>query len=502
MRLYDAGAMRRMDSEAIAGGVSSLTLMRRAGRHLAEAVLSLGGAHTAAVFCGCGNNGGDGFAAASELFREGWDVRLFLVGDSGRITPDASVMADRFRALGGLTESYSRDAAKAACSASSVLVDALFGFGLHSNLTGDAAEAVSLMNDSEAPVVSADLPSGVEASTGRILGCAVRAAVTVTFTAPKVGHFVLPGGLCTGELRVRDIGVPREIVDTASFAAEAADPSLVCLPRRPRDAHKGNFGRILILGGSVGLTGAPILASEGALRCGAGLVSLGLPESVYPFAAVRCREVMPFPLPKEDGHLSLDALPQILTRLERTDVCLIGPGLGRSESLDTLVCELLLRGTCQFLLDADGINAVSGHRDVLLETACPCVLTPHDGEFSRLGGVFTDGRLAAAHSFAHEYRCILVLKGHRTLTVSPEGAAVVNTTGNPGMAKGGSGDVLGGMIASLMGQGFGSFRAAYSGVFLHGLAGDMAAERYGEYAMTPTDLLSFLPEALRSVTDR
>ena len=500
MRLYDAGAVRRMDEETVAGGVPSLTLMRRAGRHLAEAVLSLGGAHSAAVFCGCGNNGGDGFAAASELLRDGWTVRLFLVGDPGRLTRDAEAMADRFRALGGVTEPYSRDAAKAACAAASVLVDALFGFGLRSPLAGDAADAVSVMNDSGVPVVSADLPSGVEAASGKILGCAVRAAVTVTFTAPKVGHFVLPGGLCTGELRVRDIGVPPEIRNAAPFAAEAVDPELVRLPRRPRDAHKGTFGRVLILGGSVGLTGAPILASEGALRCGAGLISLGLPEPVYPFAAVRCREVMPFPLPAQDGRLSPDALPQILARVEQASACLIGPGLGRSEALDTLVCELLRRGSCQFLLDADGINAVSAHRDVLRETARPCVLTPHDGEFARLGGDVAGGRLAAARDFAHEHRCILVLKGHRTLTVPPEGTPVVNTTGNPGMAKGGSGDVLGGMIASLSAQGFEPFRAAFTGVYLHGLAGDLAAARYGEYAMTPTDLLSLLPEALQSVT--
>ncbi len=502
MRLYDAGAVRRMDEETIVRGMPSLTLMRRAGRHLAEAVMSFSGDHTAAVFCGCGNNGGDGFAAASELAREGWTVHLFLVGNPARFTKDTAAMADRFHALGGVTRPFTAPEAKEACTACAVLVDALFGFGLHSPVRGDAADAVHVMNDSGLPVVAADLPSGVEAGTGQILGCAVHAAVTVTFTAPKIGHFVLPGGLCTGELRIRDIGVPAEITDAAPWDTETADGTLVTLPRRRRNAHKGDFGRVLILGGSVGLTGAPVLASEGALRCGAGLISLGVPEPVYPFTAVRCREVMPFPLQATDGLISADALPTLLTRLETVDACLIGPGLGRSEAVEALVCGLLRQASCQFLLDADGINAVSRHQDVLLETACPCILTPHDGEFARLGGDAAAGRLAEARDFAHTHRCILVLKGYHTLTVEPGGHAVINTTGNPGMAKGGSGDVLGGMITALAGQGLEAFRAAYTGVYLHGLAGDLAAARYGEYAMTPTDLLTFLPEALQSVTER
>ncbi len=502
MKLYDGSAMRAADQETISGGiVPSLTLMERAAGYIAEAALALCKENpTAAVFCGCGNNGGDGFAAAEMLLKGGVSVRLFCIGNRAKLTPDAMEMEQRFHAAGGATEAYSPDC-DAFLSSCGVIIDALFGIGLNSNLRGLAADAVAAMNRSPAPVIAADIPSGVEADTGRILGDAVRAHTTITFTAAKPGHFILPGGLCTGQLKICPIGIPDEILAGKESAVSAVTAEDVRLPRRRLDAHKGDFGRVVILAGSRDYTGAPILAAEAAVRSGAGLVSLGVPESIYSITAMRTREVMPFALPEgRDGRFSPAAVEEALRRLEKADVCLIGPGLGRDDGVTEFVCEVLRRAQCQIVLDADGIFAAAQHISVLRDTVRPCVLTPHDGEFARLGGDTADGRLPAAHGFAHQNRCVLVLKGYHTLIASPDGRVQVNTTGNPGMAKGGSGDVLAGITTGLCAQLKDPAKAAAAAVYLHGLAGDFAAETYGEYAMTPTDLIGKLPDALKSVT--
>lgn len=266
------------------------------------------------------------------------------------------------------------------------------------------------------------------------------------------------------------------------------------LPRRAPDAHKGNFGRVHIFGGSVGYTGAPVLAALGALRTGAGLVYLSVPEDIYAIEATRCLEAMPSPLPK--GEAGIEAAKRALAG---KDAVLIGPGLGRSAWAEELVLALLEAAQCPVVLDADGLNAVAAHIDKLDGRDRPTVLTPHEGEFARLGGDLSQGREAAARTFAQKYRCILVLKGHETLTATPEGALFVNTTGNPGMATGGSGDVLAGMILSLLGQGLAPADAVAAAVWLHGRAGDLAAADKGEYGMLPSDLVEEIPCAIKEV---
>lgn len=501
MKLYTSKAMKTADSETINRGlVLSLTLMERAAAYLAQAAFSYCGENpSAAVFCGCGNNGGDGFAAAYMLLEKGVSLRLFLIGNREKLTPDAAEMERRFLRAGGKTEVYTPEACDYVNSCD-VIIDAIFGFGLNSPVRGLAADAIACMNASTAPVVAADIASGVEADTGKILGCAVNARETVTFTGAKPGHFILPGGLCTGRLQVCPIGVPEALLSGLDSNVSALTEKDVSLPRRPRDAHKGHFGKVLIIGGSADYTGAPILASEACVRSGAGLVSLGIPEVIYPITAVRTREVMPVSLPCNAGRVSAKAAEAVLERLRDTDVCLIGPGLGRGQDVTDFVLSILREAKCQIILDADGINAISGHISILRDTVRPCVLTPHDGEFARLGGSTADGRLAAAHGFAQQNRCILVLKGYRTLISSHDGRNWVNTTGNPGMATGGSGDVLGGIIAGLCPQLPDTAEAAAFGVYLHGLAGDLAAEKFGEYSMTPTDLIGMLPDAFKSVT--
>lgn len=267
------------------------------------------------------------------------------------------------------------------------------------------------------------------------------------------------------------------------------------LPRRDPSAHKGNFGRVHIFGGSVGYTGAPVLAALGALRTGAGLVYLSVPEGVYQIEAGRCLEAMVSPLSEDEA--GLETARQALAG---KDAVLVGPGLGRSAWAEELVLTLLDRARCPVVLDADGLNAVAAHIDKLDGRGRPVILTPHEGEFLRLGGDLTRGREQAARTFAQSHGCVLVLKGHGTVTALPDGSAYVNTTGNPGMATGGSGDALAGMMVSLLGQGLTAGAAAIAAAWLHGRAGDLAAADKGEYGMLPSDLVEQIPYAIREIT--
>lgn len=266
------------------------------------------------------------------------------------------------------------------------------------------------------------------------------------------------------------------------------------LPRRDRTAHKGDFGRVHIFGGSVGFTGAPVLAALGALRTGAGLVYVSVPEEIYPIAAAKCLEAMPSPLPAGEAGTAT-----ALRALAGKDAVLVGPGLGRSADAERLTLALLENAACPVVLDADGLNAVAAHIDKLDGRGKPTVLTPHEGEFVRLGGDLSLGRETAARTFAQAHRCVLVLKGHGTVTALPDGSTYVNTTGNPGMATGGSGDVLAGMILSLLGQGLTPADAAAAAVWLHGRAGDLAAADKGEYGMLPSDLIERIPYAVKEI---
>ena len=504
MRIVTAEQCRTLDRIAIEErGIPSADLMERAAQALAAEALALAGETGRAVcFCGPGNNGGDGIACARLLREAGLEVRCVLVGDREKLTPDARTMEARLAAAGGRLEPFTPDdpAFAAWCLEADVMVDALFGIGLSRPVEGDALIAIHMMNTCDIPVVSADLPSGVETDTGRVLGAAVEAAATVTFTLPKAGHYVGKGGLCTGRLTVADIGIPADLTEGLDCPVRAVESEDVVLPVRARDAHKGDFGKVYILGGSVGYSGAPALAAHGAVRAGAGLVTVGVPAPVWPVAAAKLNEAMPHPLPAgKEGQLSLDAYETVHSRLEGCGVLLLGPGLGRGNSAAAVVRRLLAELPLPMVVDADGINALAGHIDVLdNRRGLLTVLTPHDGEFARLGGDLSSGdRLGAARAFAEEHGCCLVLKGHRTITAFPDGAACINTTGNPGMAKGGSGDVLSGVILALLGQGLPARQAVPMAVWLHGAAGDRCAREIGEYGMTPTDLAEALPAVIQ-----
>ena len=512
MKLATAQQMKILDKTAIEQReISSLDLMERAARGVASAAAELlprkAGRCRAAVFCGAGNNGGDGIAAARFLFLEGVRVRIFLVGDYEKLTPDALAMTGLLSECGLTLEAFDpgSEDQRDWTLRSDVILDALFGVGLSREIAPDSpyAAAIGLINRAPGAVVAADIASGVEADTGRVLGTAVRADRTVTFTLPKIGHFVGEGGILSGRVEVVEIGIPKDLTRDLVCPVQTIEEEFVraALPKRKPDGHKGNFGKVLIVGGSVGYTGAPVLAAHAAERTGSGLVFLGVPKEIWPVAAMKCGGAMPFPLPDKDGAFSRKALPQLLEKSATCDALLLGPGLGKTEGAEQLALGLLRETKGPVVLDADGINAAARHIDVLdARRGRVTILTPHDGEFLRLGGDLSSGdRVAAARDFAQKHGCILMLKGHNTIVAAPEGNVLVNTTGNSGLAKGGSGDVLSGMILSLLGQGATPIQAAAAAVFLHGRAGDLCAERLTEYGMTTEDLTGAIPAAFKFI---
>ena len=522
MQLATAAQMRELDRKAIEGGIPSITLMENAAQAVVREVLSLpvpgpnknsraivyvtrDGAQSteeetaefwakrrrsALVLCGPGNNGGDGIAAARLLLEQGWKVKCVLVGQREKMTSDSWEMEGRLIRAGGTLEEF--------ClgnwweySGYDVAVDALFGVGLGRELGPDAVEAVKCMA-SAGWTVAVDVPSGIRADTGEILGRAVKAHVTVTFTLAKRGLFVGKGAVHSGKVVVADIGIPRELYREEEFPVTTVEkPTL--LPRQ-RDAHKGNFGKVFILAGSRGYTGAPCLAARAAVRGGVGLVTVAVPEEIYPIVAAKCcDEAMVWPIPG-----SWEAL---LEKAGAADIVVIGPGLGQSPQTEETVLKLLRDLTCPIILDADGLNILSRHINVLDNRTAPTVLTPHDGEFARLTGCALPlhDRLGAAEAFVGKYpSCTLVLKGHRTITAASDrkggGRCFINTTGNPGMAQGGSGDALAGLMAALCAQGK---HDIISAVWLHGRAGDLAAAEKGERGMTVGDLIEALPYAMK-----
>jgi hydroxyethylthiazole kinase-like uncharacterized protein yjeF len=545
MYLATAAQMRELDRQAIeVRGISSLVLMENAARAVVDALINLaeeserssqdgskmryvplaegsviigddiavyrrgrprnGRPFRAVIFCGAGNNGGDGIAAARLLLEAGWEVRAVLVGKRYRLTENAQEMERRLEGTGGQLEQFNPSSAEfsAWCLEADVMVDALFGIGLNNPLSGEALIAVQIMNAGAIPVVAVDIASGIEADTGRVLGGATAADLTITFTLPKVGQYVGQGALHRGRLVVADIGIPADLTASVDCPVCSVERQDIFLPRRDRNAHKGKFGKVYLVGGSTSMTGAPVMAAKAALRSGAGTVTVGVPQQVWAVAAAKLDEAMVQPLPSgKDGLMELGAASLVLERLSQYSVCLIGPGLGRSNTVHAVVRSLLQESKLPIVLDADGINALEGHIDVLDERSGQCtILTPHDAEFKRLGGNLSHGdRLRAAKDFALEHGCCLILKGHSTITAFPDGTAYINTTGNPGMAKGGSGDVLAGVLVSMLAQGFTPRQAAPMAVWLHGHAGDLCAGELGEYSMTPTDLIDRLPKAMQSL---
>jgi hydroxyethylthiazole kinase-like uncharacterized protein yjeF len=484
--LYTVEEMRAAEA-AYAG--STLELMERAGKSVADEVLHrFPEAQRIAVWCGTGANGGDGLVAAAELTRAGKDCTVRLLGSEEKVAGDAAEMLRRAKDAG---VPFSGEAGPA-----DVAVDALFGTGFSGKPRSPAEQAIAELNAGRAPIVSVDLPSGVDASTGRVEGAAVQATLTVTFHAPKVGHAIAPGRFHAGEVVVADIGlapVPTRI--------RLATPRILDLvPRRTERDNKYTAGSVLVVGGSVGLTGAPSLTSEAALRAGAGIVTACVPASLGLVFEQRLLEVMTRPCPDEDGRMTVEAADEILEAASRARAVALGPGLGRTDGTRALVGFLLDRLDKPVVLDADGLWALAGHLDWVFSRDAPTVLTPHAGELGRLLGRTSDwvaaNRLNAVQAGADDTGTVTLLKGADTLVAAPGRNPVVVGLGNSGLATAGSGDVLTGVVAAFLSKGMDGDVAAAAAAAACGVASQVAAERHGQAGMIARDVVESLSPAL------
>ena len=347
-----------------------------------------------------------------------------------------------------------------------------------------------------------DIPSGIDADSGEICGICVRADKTVTFAAYKIGMLLFPAADYVGDVIVADISIPSYILDDEDITVNVTDDEFVRanFPKRTNNSHKGSYGKVLVIAGSEGMTGAAYLASQTAMLAGSGLVFLAAPKGVNPALEAKTTEVMTIPLDDRDGHLSSGAIDEILQKSESVDAVLVGPGLGRSEDIAVILEALLEYSKVPVVIDADGINAAAGNMDMLSKSSCPLVFTPHMAEMSRLTGLDTEyietNRLISAKEFAEEYGAAVILKGHRTVVTAPDGIQYINTTGNSGLATGGSGDVLAGLVVSLIAAGADETTASAMAVYIHGRAGDIAAKETGEASLTASAVMAAVPRAI------
>jgi hydroxyethylthiazole kinase-like uncharacterized protein yjeF len=484
--LYTAEEMRA--AEAAYPG-PTLELMERAGKSVAEELLRrFPAANRIAVWCGTGANGGDGLMAAAELARAGKECSVRLLGAEDAVKGDAAEMLRRAKEAG---VPFADEAGPA-----DVAVDALFGTGFSGKPRPAAEQAIAELNGGSAPIVSVDLPSGVDASTGRVGGAAVEATLTVTFHARKVGHAIAPGRFHSGEVVVADIGLD----PAPTRIREATAGILDLVPRRTERDNKYSAGSVLVVGGSTGLTGAPSLTSEAALRAGAGIVTLCVPASLGVVFEQRLLEVMTRPCPDEDGRMTAEAADEILAAAERARAIALGPGLGRTDGTRALVGFLLDRLDKPVVLDADGLWALAGHLDWVFARDAPTVLTPHAGELGRLLGRssarIAANRLDAVQAGADETGTVTLLKGADTLVAAPGRDPVVVGLGNPGLATAGSGDVLTGVVAAFLSKGMEGDVAAVAAAAACGTASYLAAERHGQAGMIARDVVESLSPAL------
>jgi ADP-dependent NAD(P)H-hydrate dehydratase / NAD(P)H-hydrate epimerase len=510
MRVLNADQMREADRVTIEEiGISSLVLMECAGRQVVSAIqqrFSDLAFLRVAVLCGPGNNGGDGFVIARTLLQTGYEASVFLIGPVAAVRGDARVNLDILGRLGQtvveVTNEQEWDLHFSDIATCDLVVDAMFGTGLRRPLSGLLETVVKDLNTSDLPVVAVDLPSGLSADTADFIGEAVEAELTVTFAAPKLPHMLPPGETHCGEVVIADIGIPHDVVDALEgprLEVITNGEVLVRLEPRDPDTHKGDYGRVVIVAGSVGKSGAAHLAGIAALRSGAGLVTIATPASVAPIVASMAPEYMTLPLDEQDGSLDAErALEQILVM--QTDVIAIGPGLGTGPAQRALVLGLLARSGAPLVLDADALNICAQEPDRLrARDGLEIVITPHPGEMARLTGRSTEDvqqhRVEVARAFAAERGIYVVLKGHRTLVAGPDGRVAINRTGNPGMATGGTGDVLTGVISAWMAQLLDPEAACRAGVYLHGRAGDLASRALGQPALTASDVVTHLGPA-------
>jgi len=515
MKIVTGTQMQTLDRRTVTEArVPSLILMERAGAGAANFIQHRYGpprGKTVTILCGKGNNGGDGLVVARLLRQLQARVTVFLLAPATDLSRDARVMYRRWLRAGGKSATKpfrSSQQAEPTLTSSDLIVDALFGTGLSANVTGPYCEAIQLMNKAGKPIIAIDMPSGIHADDGTLLGKAVNATATVTFGLPKLGLYVGAGIDHAGTIHVVDIGIPSAYTDALDSRTIVITKGLVAdaLPARPTSSHKGTYGHAGILAGSVGKTGAAALAAQAALRVGTGLVTVAVPSSVNDIVEAKLLEAMTLPLPETKARtLARSAFDRVLAFMQARTAIAIGPGLSTHPETVELVQSLMKHLDRPTVLDADALNALASRASLLTECKIPPILTPHPGEMARLEVEATSqsvnaDRIGTARRFARERGVYLVLKGARTVIARPDGLLAICPTGNPGMATAGTGDVLTGMIVGLLAQGLQAWEAACAATYLHGAAGDLAAQQLGQAGMLAGDLIAHIPYAIQSIS--
>ncbi len=515
MKVVTAAEMRKIDQHTIEGiGIPGIVLMETAGSEIVRTIEHhYPTAQHIGILVGKGNNGGDGLVIARQLAHAGCEVHIFLVSPPDSFTGEARTNLDIAYNLGLQIEETLTDVSTYVKSHKcELLVDAIFGTGLHSDVREPISTIINEINNLHIPVLAVDLPSGLDADTGNPLGTCVQADRTVTIGLPKRGLLLQPGAELAGQLEIIDIGFPQQVIDAQKINVNwtTENEAANWLPLRTSDSHKGSYGRVLVIAGSTGMTGAAALTSEAALHVGAGLVTLAVPKSLNAILEVKLSEVMTLPLPEtENGSLAESATQHILESADRNQsVLAIGPGLSQHPETVALVHQLIKENRAKGLdlrmvVDADGLNALAKAKELIPLLGEEAVITPHLGEMARLTDTpiptLAADRITTAEEFAQNYGLTLVLKGAPTVTSNSNGEVWINPTGNPGMATAGMGDVLTGVIAGLIAQKVPSANAATLGVYLHGLAGDIAADTIGMHGLIAGDVLKTIPPAISSL---
>ena len=509
--------MRKIDNRAIAEfGIPGIVLMENAAIRTVDVIEreypNLHKSGKVLVLVGSGNNGGDGLAIARHLMLKGIDVEVVLFFPEDRLTGDAKLNLDIYKGLGGLsglvTCKEHMTSLDQILSQADLIVDSIFGTGIARNIEGIISETIEKVNKSNVPVVAVDIPSGINGQNGQVMGVGIKATHTVSFGYVKRGHLLYPGREYTGKLNIVSISLPQDsakAIEVKSFNLDDREMALY-IKERPRDGHKGTFGKVGVIAGSLGLAGAACLTSMAALKGGAGLVTLGCPASLSSIFQSKMTEVMTYPLEDgEQGHLSQEAIPDIHKFLKDKDVLAIGPGLGlKCDGLEILR-YILGEFDISIIMDADALNHISKDSKLLSTYRGSIVITPHPGEMARLTGRSIEKILASpvetAAEFAGDMGVIVLLKGATSVVAHPDGRIYLNSSGNPGMGTGGSGDLLTGLVAALIAQGYSPYDAAVYGCYIHGRAGDYAKEKWGETGMVAGDVLYELPLVFKDINN-
>jgi NAD(P)H-hydrate epimerase len=511
MFLVTTDEMQRMDRGAIESfGIPGRVLMENAGRGATAFFLETLYRHcpgSVGIAAGRGNNGGDGFVMARYLYQKGIDATVFLFSEKERIKGDAAANLELLDGMGvpvvEIVDAASFEEHQESMGQACTWIDAILGTGLTSTVRGFYKSVIDYINRQAKPVFSVDIASGLNADTGQVCGTCIQAEATATFGFAKIGHLTYPGRSYTGRLKIIEIGIPPHVAASVGCHQHLITPVnlLKQLPRRPATAHKGHTGHLLVLAGAPGKTGAAAMTATAAMRAGAGLVTLGIPKSLNPLLETMVMEAMTIGLPEtKAGALDESAHSDILSLITDKRCLAIGPGMGTADSTGRLVAHLIAACPVPMVIDADGLNLIASNPSILSKRKAPIVLTPHPGEMARLCGhssaqIQTD-RIGQARAFAQQHGVHLVLKGAATIVAEPDATVFINPTGNPGMAAGGMGDVLTGLIAGLITQKMDVGAAARAGVYLHGLAADQLSGKKNTFGYLATEVMDTIPEAM------